>query len=265
MIPRTQPCGRMSQSGPSLSPIEAYVPSIMATPAKSPDRALLFDVDGTLVDSNDAHASAWSDALRDFDILRDAATVRPFIGKGGDKLLPEVAGLSADSERGRRISDRRSEIFRGVYLPRIKPFPEVRALFERLNRDGVRLAIASSAAADELEMLLGLAEIGDLVPKRTSADHVESSKPDPDVVEAALARLGEDGPVDRRAVLFVGDTPYDVQAAGAAHVGAIAVRCGGWWSDADLSGARAIVDDPAALLALYEAGALPWDAPRARS
>lgn len=234
----------------------------MATAAKPPDHALIFDVDGTLIDSNDAHASAWSDAFRDFDILRDAETVRPFIGKGADKLLPEVVAISADSERGRKIADRRSEIFRSVYLPRIKPFPGVRPLFERLARDGVRLAIASSAAEDELDMLLSIAEITDLVLHRTSADDVESSKPDPDAVEAALARLGKEAPIDRRAALYVGDTPYDVQAARAAHVGAIALRSGGW-SDADLVGARAILDGPAALLALYDAsgGALPWDAP----
>jgi phosphoglycolate phosphatase-like HAD superfamily hydrolase len=228
------------------------------TPAA--ERALIFDVDGTLVDSNDAHAAAWSDAMRAFDVERDAATIRPFIGKGSDKLLPEVAGLSADGERGRRIAERRGEIFRDVYLPRIKPFPDVRRLFERLARDGVRVAIASSAAAEELELLLKLAAIEDLVPHRTSADDVRASKPDPDAIEAALARLAEAAPVDRHRVLVVGDTPYDIAAAGRAHLGAIALRCGGW-SDADLAGARAIFDAPADLLARYEMapGALPWE------
>lgn len=228
----------------------------MTSPAR--DRALIFDVDGTLVDSNDAHAAAWADALRESDVLRDARTIRPFIGKGSDKLLPEVAGLSADGERGRHVTERRGAIFRDVYLPRLRPFPGVRALFERLERDGVRRAIASSAAADELDLLLNVAEIADLVPHRTSADEVDASKPDPDVVEAALARLDREAPLDRRAALFVGDTPYDVEAAHRAALGVIAVRCGGW-GDADLTGARAIFEDPAALLAHYEAHGLPWE------
>jgi phosphoglycolate phosphatase-like HAD superfamily hydrolase len=222
------------------------------------DHALIFDVDGTLVDSNDAHAAAWSDALREADVVRDAKTIRPFIGKGADKLLPEVAGISADGESGRRVTERRSAIFRDVYLPRVRPFPGVRALFERLERDGVRRAIASSAADEELDLLLKVAEIGDLVPHRTSADEVDASKPDPDVVEAALARLDREAPLDRRAALFVGDTPYDVEAARRASVGVIAVRCGGW-TDAELTGARAIFEGPAALLAHYEARGLPWD------
>jgi phosphoglycolate phosphatase-like HAD superfamily hydrolase len=224
----------------------------------NPDHGLIFDVDGTLVDSNDAHAAAWSDALREADVLRDAKTIRPFIGKGADKLLPEVAGLSPDGERGRRVAERRSAIFRDVYLPRVRPFPGVRDLFERLVRDRVRLAIASSAADEELDLLLKLAEVGDLVPHRTSADDVESSKPDPDVVHAALARLDGESPIERRAVLFVGDTPYDVEAGRRARVGVIGVRCGGW-TDADRTGARAIFDGPAALLAHYEAHGLPWD------
>jgi phosphoglycolate phosphatase-like HAD superfamily hydrolase len=223
----------------------------------NPDHALIFDVDGTLVDSNGAHAAAWSEALREADIVRDAKTIRPFIGKGSDKLLPEVAGISADSERGRRLAQRRSAIFRDVYLPRLRPFPQVRALFERLTRDGVRLAIASSAADDELDLLLKVAEVADLVPHRTSADEVDSSKPDPDVVEAALARLARAAPLDRRAALFVGDTPYDVEAGRRAGIGVIAVRCGGW-TDADLVGASAIFEGPAALLAHYEARGLPW-------
>jgi phosphoglycolate phosphatase-like HAD superfamily hydrolase len=222
-------------------------------------RALIFDVDGTLVDSNDAHAAAWSDALREVGILRDAAVIRPFIGKGGDKLLPEVAGISAEGERGSRASERRSEIFRDVYLPRIRPFPGVRALFERLKRDGARLAIASSAKAEELELLLKVAEVADLVPHRTSADQVRASKPDPDAVEAALAQLGEEAPIRRGDALMVGDTPYDIAAAERAGLCAVAVRCGGW-SDADLAGARTIFDGPADLLRRYETDpcALPW-------
>jgi HAD superfamily hydrolase (TIGR01549 family) len=224
----------------------------------APQRAMIFDVDGTLVDSNGAHAAAWAEALRDFGIERDVDVVRPLIGMGGDKLLPRLAGVSDDSELGRRIVARRAQRFRDTYLDHLSPFPCVRELFERLREDGVRLAIASSAQQDELEALLEVANVRDLVDRRTatSAGDVEASKPDPDVVRAALARLG----VAPTAALVVGDTPYDVEAARRAELGAIAFRCGGW-ADRELEDAVAIYDGPREMLADYDSH--PWDWPGA--
>jgi HAD superfamily hydrolase (TIGR01509 family) len=221
------------------------------------ERALIFDVDGTLVDSNDAHAAAWARALGEAGIHRDVATIRPLIGMGGDKLLPRVAGVSAESELGRTISRRRFEIFREVYLPRLAPFRGARDLFERLRADGVRLAIANSAKKEELFALLDVARVRDLVDpdKVTSADDVDASKPDPDSVAIALHRLG----TAPGATLMVGDTPYDIDAARRAGLETIAVRCGGW-KDRDLSGAYAIFDDPADLLRAYLAHQWTWPA-----
>jgi HAD superfamily hydrolase (TIGR01509 family) len=218
------------------------------------ERAVIFDVDGTLVDSNDAHAAAWVDALADFDIDRRRENVRPLIGMGGDKLLPALTGIDAKSDRGRQITARRGARFREAYLDKLAPFAGTRALFEKLARDGIRLAIASSAQKPELEQLLRIAGVLDLVECRTAGDDVDASKPDPDIVHASLEQLG----VPPAVAVMVGDTPYDVQAARQAGVGAIAFRCGRGWSDGDLSGALVIYDGPQAMLRAYEAHGWCW-------
>jgi HAD superfamily hydrolase (TIGR01549 family) len=211
------------------------------------ERALVFDIDGTLVDSNDAHAAAWSDALAVFDIERPPALIRPLIGMGGDKLLPALTGIDADSPLGQRIAVQRAQCFRENYLEALAPFPYVRPLFERLGADGVRLAVASSAKKDELDRLVEIADVRDLIEHQTSADDVVSSKPDPDVVHATLELLG----VPKDAVLMVGDTPYDVEAARRAGIDAIGFRCGGR-SEGDLAGAIALYDGPASMLRNYD-------------
>ena len=165
---------------------------------------------------------------------------------GGDKLLPTLAGISSESELGKRIAERRGRRFREHYLPTLRPFPDVRALLERIAGEGFRIGVASSAKEDELNALLDVAGVADLIFRQTSSDDVESSKPDPDAVHAALAKLR----VPPTAAVMIGDTPYDVEAAKRAGVAAIAVRCGGWGDD-DLAGARAIYDDACDLLAHY--------------
>jgi len=209
-------------------------------------RAVIFDVDGTLVDSNDAHAAAWAETLKEFGITRHQAEVRRLIGMGGDKLLPALTGISSESERGKQITARRAARFRDDYLPTLRPFPEVRALLARIAADGFRLGVASSANEDDLRALLDVAGVADLIFRTTSSDDVESSKPDPDALHAALAKLH----VPPTAAVMIGDTPYDVEAAKRAGVPAIAVRCGGW-GDQDLAGARAIYDDACDLLSHY--------------
>ncbi|HEX3696371.1 MAG TPA: HAD family hydrolase [Polyangia bacterium] len=210
------------------------------------ERTIIFDVDGTLVDSNDAHALSWTDTLAEFGISSDVTAVRRLIGMGGDKLLAKVAGLSADSDLGRRIVDRRTQYFRQTFLKTVQAFPCTGALFRTLVEDGVKIGIASSAPADELASLLSIAAVSDLIEQRSSSDDVQSSKPDPDVVKAALHRL-QARPQD---AIMVGDTPYDVEAAKQAGVRSIAFRCGGW-GDSDLAGAIAIYDGPENMLAHY--------------
>lgn len=214
-------------------------------------RAVILDVDGTLVDSNDAHARAWVDALAEHGHRVAFADVRRLIGMGGDKLLPKVTGLSDESPEGRRISERRSAIFIERYLPALRPTPGARALLERMRRDGLTLVVASSAKADELGPLLEIAGAKHLIEETTSSDDAERSKPDPDIVRAALEKTGCP-PGD---VLMLGDTPYDVEAATRAGVGTIALRCGGWTDDR-LRGAVAIYDDPADLLARWDTSLL---------
>jgi HAD superfamily hydrolase (TIGR01549 family) len=215
-----------------------------------PIRGVILDVDGTLVDSNDAHAHAWVEALAEQGINVEFEKVRSLIGMGGDKLLPEVSGISEETEQGKLVSERRSEIFKEKYLPHLKAFPKTRELLERMRDEGLKLVVASSAKKDELKALLKIARADDLIEDKTSSDDAENSKPDPDIVKAALEAIG----LSPDAVVMIGDTPYDIESASKAHVRVIAVRSGGW-SDEDLKGAIAIYDDPADLL---EQGAEVW-------
>ncbi len=209
-------------------------------------RALILDVDGTLVDSNDAHAWAWVRALDEAGQSVPFERIRRLIGMGGDHLLPDVTGLDAESVRGKLIEQRRGEIFKQDYLPTLKPFPQVRPLMERVKAQGLKLVVASSAKDDELAPLLKIATIGDLIEQQTSSDDAAQSKPSPDIVSAALDKAH----VPPTQAIVLGDTPYDVEAARKAGIDIIAVRSGGF-SDADLKGALAIYDDTADLLGHY--------------
>ena len=209
--------------------------------------AVILDVDGTLVDSNDAHAAAWIDAFTEAGVAVDPGRVRRAIGMGGDKLMPEVSGIAEDSPLGHRISKRRGEIFKERYLPSLRPFAAVRELVQRLLDDGFELAVASSAKEDELAPLLERARVNDLIGTRTSSDDAEQSKPDPDIVEAAMRRV-RSSPDE---MVMVGDTPYDVEAARRARIPIIALESGGWTRD-DLRGAVAVYADAAALLREYD-------------
>jgi len=151
------------------------------------------------------------------------------------------------SEPGSPISKRRSEIFKSRYLSGVRPLPGARELIAHLHDDGLRLIVASSAKTDELEQLLDIAEVGELLPERISAEDAAHSKPDPDTIQVALDKLG----LPASHAIMIGDTPYDLQAASKAGVKFIAFRSGGW-SDSDLAGALAIYDTPADLLAHYD-------------
>jgi len=205
--------------------------------------AVLFDVDGTLVDSNDAHAHAWVQAFAEASISVEFAAVRRCIGMGGDKLMPAVAGIDAESPSGEAISKRRGEIFKATHLPHLKPFRDADRLVAAVKARGLTAVAASSAKKNELRPLLQVAGVADLFDGATSSDDAEESKPDPDIVQAAL-RQAKATAAD---AVMIGDTPYDIEAAARAGVAAIAFRCGGW-SDPDLRGARAIYDGPWDLL-----------------
>jgi HAD superfamily hydrolase (TIGR01509 family) len=212
---------------------------------------VLLDVDGTLLDSNDAHAMAYLDALRAHGIEQNFEPIRRMIGMGSDRILPRLAGVDEDSELGRRIQETKRAVFRERYLPGLKPFRGARELLEHLRARSLKLVVASSAGEEELHMLLKAANVDDLIEQKTSSDDAEESKPAPDIVEAAVQRSG----LPKEKLVMIGDTPYDIEAACKAGVGIIAVRSGGW-DDRDLGGALAIYDDPADLVAHIESSPL---------
>jgi HAD superfamily hydrolase (TIGR01509 family) len=208
---------------------------------------VIFDIDGTLVDSNDAHARSWVDTFAEagYDVPFDV--VRPLIGMGGDKLLPRTISIRNDSKEGKKLSKRRSEIFRERYLPRLRALPESRDLVSRIRSDGLKAIVATSAKDDELKGLLKAADVEDLMEEKATASDAKRSKPDPDIVKAAIEESG--APPEK--LVMIGDTPYDVEAATRARVRCIAFRSGGW-PDHDLRGAAEIYDGPADLLSHYQ-------------
>ena len=212
--------------------------------------AVLLDVDGTLIDSNDAHARAWVDVGREAGLGIAFDEVRWLVGMGGDRVLPRLTGLDAASAEGAAVLERRGEIFRRDYLPSLRAFPGARALLERLLERGHTLVVATSASEEDMNALLDQAKLSDLLRYQTSSDDAESSKPAPDIVEAALRRGG----VHPMQALMLGDTPYDVEAARNAGVPTVAVLCGGW-TPLSLSGAREVYTDPADIVAHFEASA----------
>jgi HAD superfamily hydrolase (TIGR01509 family) len=221
----------------------------MPTTPRAPGGALhtiLLDIDGTLLDSNDAHARAWVGALAAHGYVVRFEDVRPLIGMGGDKVLPELTGLDPESGEAERIGATRGELF-ARELPSLRPTPGARELLEALTARGFELVVATSAKKDEVSALLRQAGVADLIDAASSADDAERSKPDPDIIQAALRRMGR--PASHS--LMLGDTPYDVLASTRARVPIIGVRCGGW-DTKSLAGALAVYDDPADLLAHIE-------------
>ncbi|MEO6458496.1 MAG: HAD family hydrolase [Chloroflexia bacterium] len=212
-----------------------------------PLKGVILDVDGTLVDSNDAHTSAWVEALQRGGYTVPRGKVRRLIGMGADNLLPEAITVEKESDEGKRLSDAWSEIFKEDYLHGLKAFPSTRELLERMRKDGLKLVVASSAKDEMLETLLDTAGATDLIEGKTSSDDAKNSKPEPDIVKAALDKLG----MGANEVLMLGDTPYDIEAAGKLGIGVVALRCGGF-TDVDFECAVAIYDDPEDLLENYD-------------
>ena len=212
---------------------------------------VLFDVDGTLVDSNDAHAHAWVQAFADAGIRVEYDKVRCSIGMGGDKMMPAVSGIAEDSPLGQRISNGHREIFKTAFLPALKPFRDAGRLVATLQQRGLKATAASSAKREELEALLKIADATSLLGAAASSDDADESKPDPDIIQAALKKMH----AKPNQAVMIGDTPYDVEAARRAGVTPLAFRCGGWSDDA-LKGAAAIYDGPWDLLAALPASLL---------
>lgn len=212
--------------------------------------AVIFDVDGTLIDSVDHHARSWQETLRHFGFDLPFERIRQQIGKGADQLMPALLPQEVVDRQGPEIEAHRLELFKREYLPQVRPFPAVRELFERLLADDKRIALATSAKADELTAYEKMLDIANLFDAETSADDANRSKPHPDIFEVALGRIG---PVERERVVVVGDTPYDAQAASRAGLRTVGLLSGGFPEEQlRESGCFAIYRDPADLLARYE-------------
>jgi len=218
-------------------------------------KAIIFDIDGTLVDSVDIHARAWQETFRHFGKEIPFADVRRQIGKGGDQLMPVFFTKEEIDRFGEEMEEFRGDLFKREYLSQVRAFPQTRELFERIMADGKRIALASSAKEDELDTYKKVARIEDLVEEETSADDAEKSKPHPDIFEAALAQLAD---IDPEEAVVVGDTPYDAEAAGKIpRLRTVGVLCGGWSEDElRAAGCIAVYRDPADLLARFEGSPL---------
>ena len=213
-------------------------------------KAVIFDVDGTLIDSVDEHARAWVEAFARFGRHVEFSAVRHQIGKGGDQLMKEFLTKDEIEEIGEELEKDRKEHFQREHLPAVQGFPGVRDLFLHILASGRRVALASSAAGEELETYKEKAHIEDLVEEETSKDDADKSKPHPDIFQAVLEKLGGIAPEE---AIIVGDTPWDAIAAKRAGVAMIGVLCGGF-PEEELreAGCVAVFRSPADLLAHYE-------------
>jgi len=214
-------------------------------------KALIFDVDGTLVDTVDLHARAWAEAFRRFGRHVAFHDVRQQIGKGGDQLIPVFLPPVEARTLGDEIESWRGRLYRQQYMPMARAFPKVRQLFERVKDAGQKIALGSSCKGEELGYYKRLTRIEDLVDAETSAEDADKSKPHPDILTAALKKLE---PIQPAEAIVIGDSPYDAEAAAKLGLRAIGLRCGGFAEDElRRAGCVAIYNDPADLLENYDA------------
>ena len=196
-------------------------------------RAALLDVDGTLIDANYQHALAWYRAFKRHGIVVPLWRVHRHVGMGGDQLIPALVGDGVDEDA---ISDARKEEYRKL-IDEVSPLAGARGLIEDLKQRGVTVVLASSSPQDEIDHYLELLDARALADGWTTDDDVESTKPEPDLVHAALDKAGTDEAV------MVGDTPWDIEAARKAGLETVTVITGGF-SEQELrdAGAAAVFE-----------------------
>jgi HAD superfamily hydrolase (TIGR01509 family) len=212
-------------------------------------KAVIFDVDGTLVDSVDVHARSWVEAFQDYGVEVEFEVMRRQIGKGGDQIIRMFLSQQQVADFGERLEQHRGRLLKERYMPRIKAIPGGRPLLEHLLRHGKKIALASSAKEDELARYKQIAGIDDLIDTETSSDDAQRSKPHPDIFQAALKRLD----LKPDECVAVGDTPYDAEAAGKGGLRTIGVLSGGWTEhDLRQAGCIAVYRDVADLLDYYD-------------
>ena len=187
-------------------------------------KAVLLDIDGTLLDSNSFHAESWVRTLQHFGYNATFEAVVKQIGMGGEYLLPNFVPADKLRSQEKEINAFRKSLFHREYIDRIVPFLDARTLLERMRSQHLRIAIATSSERDDFETFKTLLKIHDLVEEDATADDAEKPKPEPDIFQAALNFLG----VEPGEALALGDTPWDVEAARKAGVSTVAVQSGGW-------------------------------------
>ena len=213
-------------------------------------KAVLVDLDGTLLDSNALHAEAWQRTLEHFGFPADFHAIVKQIGKGGEYLLATFVPEDKIPAMKDEINSFRSKLFHREYIDRIVPFTDARRLLERMRQQGLRIAVATSSEKADMEVLKTLLKIHDLVEEDATADDAEKPKPEPDIFQAALNALG----LKPEEALALGDTPWDVEAAKKAGVDTVAVQSGGWArEDLEAAGAVAVFVDVADILRNFDA------------
>ncbi|MBE9048252.1 HAD family hydrolase [Pleurocapsales cyanobacterium LEGE 10410] len=212
-------------------------------------KAIIFDLDGTLVDSVDYHAEAWVKAFKEYGYDFPKEQLRQQIGKGSAYIIGDLLSSSEAEKLESDIAQYRKQYYQDNLLEQVQPFSKVKELFETIKADGIQVVLASSARKETIEYYKQLLEIEDLIDGATSTDDVEKSKPEPDIFVSALAKL--DG-ISAEEVMVVGDSPYDAIAAKKANLSTIGVLTGGFSRETLTdAGCVAIYQDPADLLDNY--------------
>ncbi len=200
--------------------------------------AVLFDIDGTLIDSNYLHVEAWAHAFFDLGLNIDQWRIHRSIGMDSGKLLGALLGDDRDKfgDEAKKLHTR----YYGDMQPRLRPFLHARELLKELENHGLTIVLATSAPDDELKMLREILDVEESVARVTSGGEVETAKPEPDIVNLAVKKAG----TPARTTMMVGDSTWDVTAARRAGVACIGVLSGGV-SGAELrdAGAVAVFDD----------------------
>ena len=212
--------------------------------------AFIFDIDGTLVDSNELHVDSWDRAFRRFGKEFPREKLRAQIGKGSDQYLPEFLTPAEIDRFGEELDDYRSDLFRKEFLPQVRPFPKVHELFQRIRDDHKRIVLASSGKKADTKYYIDLLKVDNLIDGYVSGDDADNSKPAPDIFAASLKKLRGISSAD---AVTVGDTKFDIEAAAKAGLKTIAFLCGGTSESAlRVAGAVAIYRDPADFLVHYD-------------
>ncbi len=216
-------------------------------------KALLCDIDGTLVQSNWLHAEAWQIAFRALGLELELEAVRRQIGKGGDELIPVFLPWWKQSTVEEPLKAYRKFVFQHGLRQKVEPIPGVRPLLERVHAAGIKVAVATSSEKDDLDVLLGIAGVQDLIDEQTTSEDTKQAKPHPDIFAAVIKKLG----LPPEDCIAMGDTPYDAESAGKAGIRTIGVMTGGW-SRAELfdAGCVEVYESAAELLKGFEGSAL---------